>query len=338
MSITIKKIAKLCNTSRGTVDRVINNRGNVNEEIKEKILAVMEEYDYEPNVTAKALSNSRKKYTIGVVINSLGNSFYDEVTKGINAAWDEVSSYGVKVEIRQIKGYSAIKQYQQICELEKLGINGLVITPIQDKMIVRKIQELKENNIPTALINTDLENAESLVVVSTNNEVSGRIAADIVNIATNPKGRIAIMTGSLNNLGHAKRVKGFKDVIKTSEKELKIVCVLENNDDNEKSYSLVKELLKEDLDIIYFSAAGVRGGMKAIEESNKKVKAVTMDESESVREYIAKGIILATVTQQPFQQGYKPIKIMSNYLVLGIEPAWAKVHTINKIKVKNSIW
>jgi len=339
MSITIKKIVALCNTSRGTVDRVINNRGNVNAELKKKILSVMEEYEYEPNVTAKALSNSRKKQTIGVVINSLENSFYDEVSKGINDAASEVSSYGVKIEIRQIKGYSAIEQHKEICKLEKLGINGLIITPIQDSLIVDKIQDLKEKGIPTALINADLEKCDRLVLVSTNNERSGRVAADMVTIASNQNGRIAIVTGSFNNLGHSKRVEGFVDVIQNSEKSLEIVSILENDDDNEKSYTLVKNLLeKEDLDIIYFSAAGVRGGIRAIEESQKPVKAVTMDESDVVKEYVAKGIILATVTQQPYEQGYKPIKIMANYLVLGTKPLKTKVHTINKIKVKNSNW
>ena len=36
--MTINEIAKLANTSRGTVDRVINNRGKVRKELAEKIL------------------------------------------------------------------------------------------------------------------------------------------------------------------------------------------------------------------------------------------------------------------------------------------------------------
>ena len=37
--VTIKKIADLCGVSRGTVDRVINDRGNVKPETKVRWLA-----------------------------------------------------------------------------------------------------------------------------------------------------------------------------------------------------------------------------------------------------------------------------------------------------------
>ena len=37
--ITIKEIAKRANTSRGTVDRVVNNRGKVNKELEARIPA-----------------------------------------------------------------------------------------------------------------------------------------------------------------------------------------------------------------------------------------------------------------------------------------------------------
>jgi len=40
MSITMKEIASICDVSRGTVDRVLNNRGKVRPETAERILAV----------------------------------------------------------------------------------------------------------------------------------------------------------------------------------------------------------------------------------------------------------------------------------------------------------
>lgn len=38
--VTIKQIADLCGVSRGTVDRVINERGNVKPETKELVLSM----------------------------------------------------------------------------------------------------------------------------------------------------------------------------------------------------------------------------------------------------------------------------------------------------------
>ena len=46
---TIKEIAALAGVSRGTVDRVLNDRGAVNPETAEKIRKIAKELDYKPN-------------------------------------------------------------------------------------------------------------------------------------------------------------------------------------------------------------------------------------------------------------------------------------------------
>ena len=58
--VTIKQIADLCGVSRGTVDRVINERGNVKPETKELVLSMAKKLGYKPNPAGKALS-ARKK-------------------------------------------------------------------------------------------------------------------------------------------------------------------------------------------------------------------------------------------------------------------------------------
>lgn len=45
----LELIAKLAGVSRGTVDRVLHNRGQVRPETEEKVQAVMQELDFQPN-------------------------------------------------------------------------------------------------------------------------------------------------------------------------------------------------------------------------------------------------------------------------------------------------
>ena len=49
--ITIKDIARIADVSRGTVDRVINNRGKVAPEVRDRIIKIAKELGYE-KVTA----------------------------------------------------------------------------------------------------------------------------------------------------------------------------------------------------------------------------------------------------------------------------------------------
>ena len=51
---TIKEIAELAGVSRGTVDRVLNNRGAVNAETEAKIRSIMKQLHYKPNKAGMA--------------------------------------------------------------------------------------------------------------------------------------------------------------------------------------------------------------------------------------------------------------------------------------------
>jgi len=81
--MTVKEIAKLAGTSRGTVDRVLHNRPGVAKEVQERVLQVIEEHNFKPNTLARALSRKQVPKTVGVILNSMGNPFFDDVLEGI---------------------------------------------------------------------------------------------------------------------------------------------------------------------------------------------------------------------------------------------------------------
>ena len=54
MGVTLKQVAERANVSRGTVDRVLHGRYGVDPQTRERVLAVMHELDYNPNVMARA--------------------------------------------------------------------------------------------------------------------------------------------------------------------------------------------------------------------------------------------------------------------------------------------
>ena len=114
MAVTIKKIAEKSGVSRGTVDRVLNNRGNVSPDTEAIVKKVAEELGYKPNIAGKALAARKKRYNIGIILCSEGNEFFDDVMKGINRAEEESLDYGITVLMRTIKGYDARQQVQMM--------------------------------------------------------------------------------------------------------------------------------------------------------------------------------------------------------------------------------
>ena len=75
MSVTIKQISELCGVSRGTVDRVLNNRGKVKPETEQKVREVAERLGYTPNMAGKALAARKRDLVIGVALVAKGNAF-----------------------------------------------------------------------------------------------------------------------------------------------------------------------------------------------------------------------------------------------------------------------
>lgn len=60
---TVKDVARIAGVSIGTVDRVLHDRGEVSQKSKERVLKVIEEIGYKPNIYASMLA-SNKEYHI----------------------------------------------------------------------------------------------------------------------------------------------------------------------------------------------------------------------------------------------------------------------------------
>jgi len=82
MKLTIVDVAKKANVSVATVSRVMNGNYPVKAETKKRVLEVIEELHYIPNMQARELTQ-KKSATIGVVIPSINNMFFPEVITGI---------------------------------------------------------------------------------------------------------------------------------------------------------------------------------------------------------------------------------------------------------------
>lgn len=85
MKITIVDVAKKANVSVATVSRVMNGNYPVKEETKKKVLEIIEELKYIPNMQARELTK-QKSATIGVVVPSINNMFFPEVINGIESS------------------------------------------------------------------------------------------------------------------------------------------------------------------------------------------------------------------------------------------------------------
>ncbi len=315
MSITIKEIAAMAGVSRGTVDRVIHNRSGVSRENIDKINKIISEYGFKPNSLAKALATKQKSKKICVILNCIGNCFFDDVLNGIEAAEKELSYYGTNIILKKLKGYNCSEQIEAINYMMNESVDGLIISPINDSNVIKKIEEL---NVPVVTCNMDADIKNKIDYVGCNYTTSGKIAASaLVMHAFGRKINVGIVHGSKNIKGHIERYEAFKNVASQCE-NINIIDYFYTEDDNATAYEKTNEMINNnDIDFIYVVASGIDGVMQAIDESYKKIYAITNDVLPITIEYLKKDIIKATVYQHPFKQGYNSVTTLVNYIYRG---------------------
>lgn len=332
MNVTIKKIAEIAGVSRGTVDRALNNRPGVNPQVRERVRKIADDLGYRPNPAAKVLANSRyNTKKIGILVNSIGNPFFDEVIRGVHGALDKFDEFGLQSSIKLMKGYDdPDRQIALLDELEEEQVNGIVMTPINVPEIADRIHDLKQKNIPVVTINTDVLDSERMAFVGCHYKQSGAIAAGIMGmVGRGQPERYAIIGNSVKNLAVERRIVGVLETLKKDFPWIETVSVLHNDDSDSICYRLVRELTEqnEGLDGICFAGAGAEEGIRAAMECKKKLKIVTFDLTEGIRRYLKEDVITATICQEPYRQGYDGVNILGKFILWGQEPKKIINHT-----------
>ncbi len=342
MSVTIKQISTISGISRGTVDRVLNNRGRVSPEKEEAVRKVAEQLGYMPNLAGKALAAKKKSHVIGVVLPSLGNPFFDDVIKGIRQAEKDLADYGVRVVIQSVKGYDCARHLKEIDMLAG-KVSALILTPMNDPDFIQKIDQLISDGKCVITMNTDVKDSHRLCYVGSDYFKGGEIACGILGLLTAGRTNVGILTGSSRVLGHTQRVEGFRHVMDHRYPDFKIVGIAETMDDDAVGYEAAKKLLAEhpETSSVFIAAAGSYGVYKAISaflaDRKDPFPVVTFDMVPQTREMMKKGIVKATISQQPFVQGFEAVRIAFYYLVNRILPENGEFIVKNEINILESL-
>ena len=149
MSITTKEIAELCNVSRGTVDRALNDRPGINSKTRELICETARKHNYRPHLIASSLSRG-KSMSIGVILFDLKNHYFSQMSNTISLSAKNRGYFTyIAVTEKDINS-----ELQILHNLASRRVDGLIMLPItQGKAF---ISELKSLEIPVVTIGNRL--------------------------------------------------------------------------------------------------------------------------------------------------------------------------------------
>jgi len=207
--ISIKFISEKSGFDPSTVSRVINGNAReyrISKETEEKILRVAKKYDYKANPVAVNL-RVKKSHTIGLVIPTLENPFFVNITSLLNK---ELSKMGYNIILTE--SYDDVEtEGEMIKQLLERNIDGLLIIPCEEAdQNAGTIEEAFQDGVPILCIDRYINNS-SVPYIITDNEKAAYDGTEFL-IERGHK-QLACIQGLKNATPTIDRKKGFENAV-----------------------------------------------------------------------------------------------------------------------------
>lgn len=119
---TLKDVAAAAGLNVGTVSRVLNNRGYISEETRDKVYQVMERLNYKPNELARSLSKQHTN-TIGLIVPHVVHPYFAGVISSIE---QEAYDHKYKVLLCASRENSEReREYIELCKNNR--VDGIIL-------------------------------------------------------------------------------------------------------------------------------------------------------------------------------------------------------------------
>jgi LacI family transcriptional regulator len=120
--LTISDVARAAGVSKQTVSRVLNDKGELAPDTRARVLSVIRELGYRPNVAARSLLTGRT-FTLGLVIPDLRNPFCIDIAGGVHAAAQEAEYHVLLYDTSESPELEA----QSVRLLHERRVDGIIL-------------------------------------------------------------------------------------------------------------------------------------------------------------------------------------------------------------------
>lgn len=315
-------IAKKANVSIGTVDRVVNKRGKVAAKTEKKILEILKEFDYHPNLMASSLSSKKKTKFAVLMPKPQGEDYWNKILTGIETSEKTLIEYGIEIKKFLYNQDDDIQFTEMTVKIMECACNGILLAPIFHKETKLFVNLLEERNIPYVFIDSMIDDTHPLCHISQNDFQSGVLAAKLLNGNLNKGDELL----SISHVTHTDyfdhmqdRLNGFKSYFDTMSENKRVIHTLQIvNPKYEKIAILLEEQLTRAPKIkgIFIDNSKAYWVARYLnEKSLSSIKLVGFDLIEQNVKYIENETIDFILFDFAENQGKMGLKVLFDYVV-----------------------
>lgn len=263
---TLEEIARLSGASRSTVSRVINHDPHVRPETREKILAVMRQLNYQPNLAAHRPAAGRTR-VLGLVIPTgvtrlFTDPYFPVLIQGVASACNDCD--------HTVMLWLAEPDYKRQMISQVLNnrlVDGVIVASslIDDSLIA----SVAESRLPFVVIGRHLSNP-NVSYVDVDNRESARQAVNY--LLRTGRRHIATITGPQNMIAGLDRLEGYRIALRewgfTPDSDM----IVEGSFAEVGGYEAMRRLSSRLVDAVFAASDAMAiGALRALREAGRRV-------------------------------------------------------------------
>lgn len=269
-------------------------------------------------------SGTGKKLSIAVIPKGTTHEFWKSIHAGSLKAARELSTQGNEVEViwkGPLREDDREQQIQVVEGFSSQGVDGIVLAPLDNRALVRPVEEAKRAAVPTVIIDSALASDAIVSFVATDNRKGGTLAADRMGELLNGKGKVLMLRYQEGSASTQDREDGFVAESKAKFPGIELISSDQyagptRDTAKRASENLLNRFGDEVQGIFTPNESSTAGMLLALQDIGKagKVTFIGFDTSEAFTEAMRNKQLHGIVVQNPFNMGYLGVRIMVEYL------------------------
>jgi LacI family transcriptional regulator len=299
-------VARMAEVGIATVDRVLNERGNVSAKTARRVIEAARRLDLKRTLPQLYESGLR----FDVVLVRPDAPFFQRLNGAFNRI-GAVCGHSIAVH-RTFVNDSRPEDVAR--HIRQSTAQGLILFCQRHPAILAAIAEVVARGVPVVTIASDLPEAGRTAYVGADNYQVGQTAALLTSLMRPAGPEVLVITHRLAYQAHAERLQGFEDGLAQHLPGARIVGCIRGANDDEIAGQLVPVLAAaERLPAAIYCATSLNEGMRRV-LPNWLAPGQTVFIGHEVTPYTTElmrdGILSAVIDQCPEQQAYRAIEIM----------------------------
>jgi ribose transport system substrate-binding protein len=262
---------------------------------------------------------------IAVVPKGATHEHWKRVHAGALKAAQELGASGTRVEVIWKGPLREDDREQQIQVVENFisqKIDGIVLAPLDNRALVRPVEEARRGGIPTVIFDSRLESDQIVSYVSTDNGRGGELCAERMGQVLGGRGRVLMLRYQEGSAATEEREAGFVRVLKSRFPGVELISSDQyagaTRDTAKRASENLLNRYSNEIDGIYTpNESSTAGMLLALQDIAKagRVTFVGFDASDVFVRAMKAGQLHGFVVQNPINMGYLSVKTMVDHLL-----------------------